>query len=372
MKNVFKDLNRYKKFIVSGPLFKLIEAIIEVSLPFLIANIIDNIVAYNVYAIIKNGFFMIILVILGFIFACSAQYSAAKTSQGFGTCLRNKLFKHISTLSYSTLDKFGNSSLVNRITNDTINLEIGIAMFIRLVVRVPFLCICSIIMVYLINPHIGFILLISTIFVFICTCFIIFFASKLNKKSSNILDKISHITKENLSNIKIVRSFIAEPREKEKFNIQNTKHNNLSQKSIYISSLLSPIATFLLDISIVLVLYFSYNTIDISKGNLIAITNYISQMIIAIIVLSNLIIIYTKFYTSYTRIAEILNTKSDKKNGTLTSFNSTDIAINFENVDFSYNKTVPFFSCINLKIKTGSIIGIIRTNWLSENLLYLI
>lgn len=153
LKNLLKCLSGYKKELTFGPIFKLVEAIIEISLPFIVADTINNISTTNNSFIIHRGLFMLLLVFIGFFFASIAQLSAAKASQGFGTELRNKLFKHICKLSSTQVEEFGSSALVNRITNDVTNLELAVAMFIRLVIRVPFIVIGSLFMVYVVSKN---------------------------------------------------------------------------------------------------------------------------------------------------------------------------------------------------------------------------
>lgn len=283
---MLKFLSKYKKDFIIGPIFKLIEAIIEVFLPFIIAQIINNLSNINTSTIIKYTGIMLVLIIIGLACAVIAQYIAAKTSQGFGTELRNKLFSHVLKLSNKQIEKYGTSAIVNRITNDILNLEVAVAMFIRLVIRVPFIFIGSLIMVYVLDSTISKILFVSTVILAVCIYVIIKKASKYQQKANTKLDEIALKVKENLLNIRLVKSFGTEKLEEQKFQKSNNENYKLSQKANIFSNLLNPVSVVILDFTIALVLYIGGIKISnnyMPQGNLIAIINYISQMILAVI-----------------------------------------------------------------------------------------
>ena len=221
---MLKFLSKYKKDFIIGPIFKLIEAIIEVFLPFIIAQIINNLSNTNTSTIIKYTGIMLVLIIIGLACAVIAQYIAAKTSQGFGTELRNKLFSHVLKLSNKQIEKYGTSAIVNRITNDILNLEVAVAMFIRLVIRVPFIFIGSLIMVYVLDSTISKILFVSTVILAVCIYVIIKKASKYQQKANTKLDEIALKVKENLLNIRLVKSFGTEKLEEQKFQKSNNEN----------------------------------------------------------------------------------------------------------------------------------------------------
>ena len=360
---MLKYLSSYKKELFFGPILKLIEAIIEVGFPYIIANIINNLENTNTSLIIKYTIIMIIMVIVGLVCAISAQYIAAKTSQGIGTNLRNETFSHVLKLSNRQIEKIGSSVIVNRITNDILNLELAVAMFIRLVIRVPFIFIGSLIMVGILNDKIAKILLISTILLGISIYFIIKKASKFQKLANEKLDKISLKVKENLVNDRAVRSFCSQNKEKQKFEYINNHKYKLDKKANIFSNLLNPISMLILDITIAVILYsgvIQINIGNLSNGSLIAIINYISQMILAVIVLSNLITIYTKSFVSLKRVKQILSLKPDMTNTeSLETFKNNDISVEFKNVYFEYEKDKPFLKNINLQIFSNEKIGII-------------
>lgn len=358
-------LKKYKKELFLGPFVKLIEAIIEVAIPFIVAQMINKIDVLTQTEIIRDAIIMFSLIILGYVCAACAQYIAAKTSQGFGTEYRNKVYEHMLRLNNTEIDKFGSSAMVNRITTDINNIEIAVAMFIRLVIRVPFIFLGSLIMVAILNRNIATILIEAVCVLALVIFIIVKVASKYQAKSNVYLDKISKKIKESLSNIKVIRSFCSEDEEYEKFSEISQEKYKYERKANIFSNLLSPVSIIILDLTIVIILFYTgvnINSINIAKGDLIAIINYISQMILAIIILSNLIAIYTKAAVSAKRIKEILDINVDENinnDHSGVSAKENKIAIKFENVCFGYNDNNTFLKDVNLEIKKGETIGII-------------
>lgn len=235
MKVLLKYLKDYKKEIIIGPILKLGEAIIEVLIPFFIANIIDRMFEIQTSEIIKFGVCLLILVIIGFILAVNSQYFAAKASQGYGTNIRKKLFKSINSFSNKQIDKISTVELTNIITNDVVQLEVAVAMWIRLVIRVPFICIGALVMCYIINPKYAIIIFISIVILSIFTFFIVKKASPLYKLSKEKLDILSSRVKENLQNVRVVRAFAKEDDEIKRFENENQNTYSYTKKS-YIAS----------------------------------------------------------------------------------------------------------------------------------------
>ncbi len=360
MKEILINIKQYKKELIFGPLFKLLEAIIEISLPIIIAKIIDNNRNFTFNQIILYMIGMLIFILIGFGSASISQYFAAKASKGYGANLRKEFLKHISLLSNKQLNKYGTSALVNRITNDINNLEIAISMFIRLVLRSPFICIGSLIMISIINVRIAITVAISLIILSICIYIIFKISSKLQEKLNINIDKMLIRVKEDLVNIRLIRSVNSQEFEKCKFNERNKEIYDISLKYNFISNLLTPSNIIILNILVVIILYTSRINIEhISIGNLIAIINYISQMTNSVIVLSNLIIIYTKAFSSANRITDIMKIMPDMEYGKIDEISTTQNAIILKNVAFSYNKKSEFIKDFNINIKTGEIIGII-------------
>lgn len=369
--NIFSYLKIYKKWFILGPAIKLIEAIIEIFIPLLIAEIIDYIflpsdtISLNNFSFIFEKFiFMFILLILGYITAIIAQAIASKVSQKFSFDLRNSLLNRISTFSVLEVDNFTSSSLSNRLINDVNTLELGVAMFIRQLIRVPFICIGSLVMIFFINKLSFCILSVFMIILLFIMYFIIIKSSHYHSQSNSTLDSLLLKVKENLSNIRLIKAFVSKDKEKNKFKYTNKKLNEFSQKANFLSNLLTPISTIILDVTILLIIYFGniqYNNSILTEGKLIAIINYITQMVTATLMLTNLIVLYTKCFSSAKRINEILELNtSNKKNTTLNKFDKKqENAIELKNVSFSYNNSNNLFNNFNFIIKQNQIVGLI-------------
>ena len=364
MKKLLKYLKKYKINLVVGPILKLLEAIIEVLLPIIIAYFIDNYQNFSTEELMNYSILLIILVTFGLIFACTAQYIAARTSQGYSKILREKLFSHIQKIPANKLSSIGSSAVVNRIINDVTNLETGIAMFIRLVIRVPFIFIGSIVMISIINIKIAINVLIASILLFAIIIIIARFASKIYQKANLFLDKLTLKIKENLVNVKLIRSFVKQNSEKGKFEQINNSTYVYTKIANVLSFILNPISIFILNITTLIVLNISnveFNIGNLTKGDSIAVINYISEMLLAVVVLSNLVTIYTRCFASSKRILELLNIEEDKESGNLREFKNTSNIIDMKNVNFSYfnDSTKPNLKNISLDISAGEIVGII-------------
>ena len=364
MKKLLKYLKKYKINLVVGPILKLLEAIIEVLLPIIIAYFIDNYQNFSTEELMNYSILLIILVTFGLIFACTAQYIAARTSQGYSKILREKLFSHIQKIPANKLSSIGSSAVVNRIINDVTNLETGIAMFIRLVIRVPFIFIGSIVMISIINIKIAINVLIASIILFAIIIIIARFASNYYQKANLFLDKLTLKIKENLVNVKLIRSFVKQNSEKGKFEQINNSTYVYTKIANVLSFILNPISIFILNITTLIVLNISnveFNIGNLTKGDSIAVINYISEMLLAVVVLSNLVTIYTRCFASSKRILELLNIEEDKESGNLREFKNTSNIIDMKNVNFSYfnDSTKPNLKNISLDISAGKIVGII-------------
>lgn len=366
MFKLIKFLKPYKKECILGPMFKLLEAILELLLPTLMAFIINKgVQTHNTSYVLHLGAVMVVLSVLGFLSSMVCQFYAAKASQGFGTNLRNTIFEHISSFSYVEIDKFGTSSLVNRITNDINQLQLAVAMFIRLVVRAPFIFIGSIIMAMLLDFKLSLILIAFTPIFAIILYFVLNKTSPLYSAYQRKLDKLALILDENLSGVRVIRSFAKSNTEQVRFNSSN---DDLTATAVHvgrISALLNPLTSLVMNMAIVTILWaggFRINSGSLSQGSIIAFINYVTQILLALIVVSNLVIIFTKAFASAKRVNEILETSSSITDKTNTVVNKTSNcpAIKFENVSFGYSDTGDTaLENISLSINHGETIGII-------------
>lgn len=249
-------LKPYRKEVIIGPIFKLLEAILELLLPTIVALIINNGIGRQDSAYVyRMGSLMVLMAILGFGCSMICQYYAARASQGFGTSLRNKMFKHISSLSYAELDIIGTPSLINRITNDVNQLQLAVAMLIRLVIRAPFICIGAIIMSMILDFRLSLILIAATPVFGVILYFIITRSSPLYRKYQVKLDRLALVLSENLSGIRVIRAFAESRREKQRF---NEASEDLTQTAIRvgrISAWLGPITTLVVNAAIIAILW---------------------------------------------------------------------------------------------------------------------
>lgn len=361
-------LKDFKKECFLGPLFKLLEAILELIVPLVMAKIIDiGVKSYDTSYIIKMGILIIILGIVGLGSALVCQYFAAKASQGFGTKLRNELFRHINSLSHSEIDNIGTPSLITRIINDVNQLQVAVAMAIRLGVRAPFIILGSAIMAMFINLKLSLIFFLSIPLIVLTLYLVIGKSIPLYRVIQKKLDKISLITRENLEGVRVVRAFSKQEVEKDRFNIAALDHSNTAIKVGKLSALLNPLTFMIMNFSIAFIVWFGgigVNNGNFTQGEIIAFVNYMTQILLTLIVVANLVIIFTKASASATRVNEVLDTKSSIKEASSSTKvqatnNSTKI-IEFKNVSFSYNNSKQYsLENISLSINKGETIGII-------------
>lgn len=358
-------LKNYKKQVIIGPIFKLLEAIFELMVPLVMAKIIDIGVKNGDYGyVVKSGFTLLILGFLGLFCALVCQYSAAKASQGFGTDLRNDLFSHINSLSHSEIDMVGTSSLITRLTNDVNQLQLAVAMFIRLAFRAPFIIIGSAVMAMTLDLKLSIVFLFAIPLISLTLFWVmsksIPFYSNIQKK----LDKISLITEENLEGARVIRAFSKEENEKKRFFDASDDFTIASINVSKISALLNPLTSIIMNFAIVAILWYGGYRVNIgalTQGQIIAFVNYMTQISLTLVVFANLVVIFTKAFASGERVQEILeiNSSITDKNAKISPVSNAP-KVEFKNVSFSYkgsNKNS--LSNANIKVNTGETIGII-------------
>ncbi|MEK3758632.1 ABC transporter ATP-binding protein [Paenibacillus sp. FSL P4-0338] len=368
MRKIAVFLKPYKKEVTIGPIFKLLEAILELLLPTIVALIINNGIAKQDSSYVyKMGSLMVVMAILGFGCSLVCQYYAARASQGFGTSLRNKMFKHISSLSYAELDVIGTPSLINRITNDVNQLQVAVAMLIRLVIRAPFICIGAIIMAMFLDFRLSLILIAATPVFGVILYFIITRSSPMYRKYQVKLDRLSLVLSENLSGIRVIRAFAESRREKQRF---NEASEDLTQTAIRvgrISAWLGPMTTLVVNAAIIAILWVGGIHIEagnLSQGEIIAFINYVTQILLALIVVSNLVILFTKASSSASRINEVLAMTASvaevPAHAPAAKPDGAAPVISFRSVSFGYNTTgEQALENISVDILKGQTVGLI-------------
>lgn len=363
-----KYLQGFKKEVILGPLFKLIEAIFELIVPIVMAKIIDvGIANKDTSYVLKMGIIMVLLGVIGLCCAFTCQYFAAKASQGFGTVVRNDLFSHINSLSHAEIDKIGTPSLITRMTNDVNQLQQSVAMLIRLVVRAPFLVVGATVMSFLIDWKLACIFLFTAPLIALVLYLIMSKSIPFYRLIQKQLDNISLITRENLTGVRIIRAFSKQELEQKRFNDASSTQMDTSINVGKIASLLNPLTSVIINISIIAVIWFGgirVNSGYLSQGELIAFVNYLSQILIAMIVVANLVVLFTKASASGSRVNEVFDTTSsisDAQNKPLSVVESNNTPkIEFCNVSFSYNQSGDnSLTDVSIKIYPGQTIGII-------------
>lgn len=362
MKKLFSHLAPYKKELIAGPLFKLLEAILELILPIIMANVIDNYLMGTSF-IVKNLILMLCIAILGLLSALVCQYYASIASQGFGTALRATLVDKILSFSANEIDRFGSSSLINRLTVDVNQLQVAVAMLIRLVVRAPFLCIGASVMAMGIDFSLS-IILIVLIPVFIAVLYFILSKSiPLFTKIQSKLDRLGKMVNENLSGVRVIRAFAKKDSQRKKFSQSNDALYHISVKAGKISAIMNPATSLIMNCAICAVLYFGSVRVSgghLTTGQLIAFISYITQIMLQMIIVANLMIMYTRAFASAKRVSEVLNTEPiihDPE--TPQELKNTDLVVKFDDVSFKYPHGGYALENISFEIKAGETVGII-------------
>ena len=358
-------LKDYKLQLIIGPICKLIEAIFELFIPVITADIIDNGVRNNdVGYVMQKGALMILLGALGLGFALVCQKSASITSQGFGTKLRNEMFSHINTLSHAELDKIGTPSLITRMTSDINQLQLAVAMLIRLVIRAPFLVIGALVMACTIDFKMSLIFFIASPLIALVLYIVMNRSVPYFKDMQKKLDKVSLLSRENLSGNRVIRAFNKQGSDEEIFERSNSELAETSVRVGRISALLSPVTYIISQAAIIAIVWFGAVNVNIGSlqtGEIIALVNYMTQILLAMIVVSNLVVIFTKAFASASRVNEVFDTKPSVTQKT------TDIietvpgapAVEFRGVSFGYGEGGDALSDISFTAEKGKTIGII-------------
>lgn len=365
------DLLKKNSFgLLVGPMSKLIETITELCIPIIMADIIDRgIYNKNSEYIMKKGIFLIGLIIFGFSFSLICQYLAAKVSQKIGMELRYTMFKHVNEFSFSDLDDFIPSSLITRITNDVNNIQTAIAMSIRLGTRAPFLLIGSVVMSFIIDAKMSVIFLISLALISVFMYFNMKKSIVLFNLVQKKLDKISLLIRENISGMRVIRAFSRQGYELKKFKNTSSDFQQSYVKTLKISSLVGPSAFFIINISIICILWLGSFRVyqgTILQGKIIALINYMMQILLSLFLVANLSVLFTKAISSYKRILDVLRVDTNENNvKNIIDKNDntpkTGLFIEFKNVCFSYSNLSHDYDLedINVKIYRNETIGII-------------
>ncbi len=366
MLRLVRFLKGYMFSSVVAPLFKIMEALFELIIPLVVAKIIDvGIPNGDTRYIWKMGIVMISFGLAGLLFSMTCQYLAARASTGFGTNVRSALYRHINKFGYPEVDRFGAPSLVTRLTSDVNQTQVAVAMFIRLVLRAPIVVIGAIIMAVTISPVLSLIFVAMALVVSVVLYFIMSRSAPFYIAIQSKLDKVALLTRENLSGARVVRAFSRQDEEQEDFAEASESLSKSSRAVDAIAALLNPLTYVLVNMAIIAVIWFGGIKVDtgsLSQGEVLALVNYLSQILLALIVLANLVVTFTKASACAKRINEVLDTVPSVQDESRGRVEGKENAPKFEfkGVGFSYGENLGrSLENIDLSVAAGETLGVI-------------
>ena len=366
MKKLLIYLKNYKKECVLAPLFKLLEASFELIVPLVMAAIIDRGIAVSDRPyIFKMGGVLVLLAAVGLTCSITAQYFAAKAAVGFATKLRYSLFSHIETLSFSEMDTVGSSTLITRITSDINQVQSGVNMVLRLFLRSPFIVFGAMIMAFTVNVKAALVFVVTIPLLSVVVFSVMLASIPLFKKVQSGLDQVLGHTRENLEGARVIRAFNKEEDEAREFNASNEFLTNMQLVVGRISTLMNPLTYIIINCAIIAVSWVGGKQVYggiITQGEVVALVNYMSQILVELVKLANLIILINKAIACGNRIEEVLETKSSIVNAPseVNAASDSENAVVFSHVSMAYASTSEeALTDIDFTAKKGQTIGII-------------
>lgn len=364
MKKLLVFLSEYKKESIFGPLFKLLEASFELFVPLVVAAIIDNGIKNNDFGyILKMCLVLVALALIGMVCAITAQFFAAKAAVGFSAKLRSALFKHIQSLSHSETDKMGSSTLITRMTSDINQVQAGVNLFLRLLLRSPFVVIGAMVMAFFIDVKCALIFAGVIPVLAIVVFGIMLITMPMYKNAQKQLDLITRKTSENIRGARVIRAFGLEEKETEEFSEINGTLVGIQKFAGRISALMNPVTYIIINIAVIILIYSGAVKVEmgnLSQGEVVALYNYMSQILVELIKMANMIITITKAVACGNRIADVFEVGNSMENGTIKQLPDSSLSVEFENVSFCYNGSKEnAVENLAFKAEPGEIIGII-------------
>lgn len=365
MKKLWKYMRDYRREGILAPLFKLLEASLELLVPLVMAQIIDTGIANGDGGfILSRCGILAVLAAVGLVCSITAQYFAAKASVGFAAKLRSTLFKHIQSLSYSKLDTQGTGTLIARITGDINQVQSGMNLALRLLLRSPFVVFGAMIMAFTIDVKAALVFVVTIPLLSIVVFGIMLWSIPMYKKVQARLDKVLGITRENLSGVRVIRAFCKEDEERREFGERNAALTKLQLMVGRVSAAMNPATYIMINLGIAVLIYVGALRVDsgiLTQGQVVALYNYMSQILVELVKLASLIITITKALACAGRVSAALDVESDMHGAdTMPKEIDTDEEIRFENVEFGYaTGGEPALSGISFSVKKGETMGII-------------
>ena len=370
MKYLKVYLKDYKRDSILAPLFKMLEAMFDLLVPVVVAHIINvGIVNQDWGDILKCCGIRVLMAIVGLCCSFTAQYFAARAAIGSATGLRHMLFAHIQKLGFSEMDTIGSSTLITRMTSDINQVQNGLNLFLRLFLRSPFIVFGAMVMAFTINVRLALIFVVTIPVLSLIIFGLMGLTSPLYKKVQGKLDVITGNARENLSGVRVIRAFGREKEESEKFSQAN---HELVKEQLFvgrISALMNPLTYSVVNIGIIAILWAGSRSVEggvLMSGDIVALVNYMSQILVELVKLANLIVTISRAMASLGRVEQVLDTKTvmefpeSTKRGETISINKTEEAVSFDHVSLSYAQAgEESLSDISFSVKRGETIGII-------------
>lgn len=365
---------KFRRYMVIGPACKLIEVIFDLLTPLVIAQMIDKgIGAHDVNAVVRYGVVLAAMAVIGISFTLVCQKMAALTSQGMGTDIRGALYEHINKLSYAELDRFGTPSLITRITNDVNQVQLAVALGVRMLIRWPFLAAGSMVAALAIDLKLGMIFLICTPAIGLVFWFVMARCIPYYKQLQAKLDRIALICREGLSGVRVVRAFVREDHERERFAQAADDQANTAIAVGKLSSILNPVTFLVMNLGVCAILWvggIQVNVGELTQGQVMAFVNYMTQTLTSIVYVANLVVVFTKASASASRINEVLNcvpsvTDEDNEPVALPKPGATGNAapapaLSFDHASFSFGAgAANAVDDVTLELPLGKTLGII-------------
>ena len=366
---------KFRRYMVIGPACKLIEVIFDLLTPLVIAQMIDKgIGARDVNAVVHYGMVLAAMAVIGISFTLVCQKMAALTSQGMGTDIRGALYEHINKLSYAELDRFGTPSLITRITNDVNQVQLAVALGVRMLIRWPFLAVGSMVAALAIDLKLGMIFLICTPAIGLVFWFVMARCIPYYKQLQAKLDRIALICREGLSGARVVRAFVREDHERERFAQAADDQANTAIAVGKLSSILNPVTFLVMNLGVCAILWvggIQVNVGELTQGQVMAFVNYMTQTLTSIVYVANLVVVFTKASASASRINEVLNCEpsiTDEGNQPVALPEPSELAggaapvpaLSFDHASFSFGAgAANAVSDVTLELPLGKTLGII-------------
>lgn len=364
MKHLIPYFKKYKFLSILAPAFKMLEACFDLIVPLIVADIIDKGIVNGDKRYIINRFLLLLLMaLLGLLSSFTAQFFAAKAAIGTATGLRHDLLEKIQSLSFGELDRIGKSTLITRLTSDINLVQNGLNIFLRLFMRSPFIVFGAMVLAFTVNRDLALVFVGLIVVLFAVVFGIMAITKPLHKVVQQNLDALTETTKENLSGVRVIRAFSRQKRQKEKFDSDNDTLLSSQIKVGRFSALLNPLTYVIVNVAVILVLWLGAGKTDegvLLSGDIVALINYIGQILIELVKLATLITLIARSIASMGRVGQVLDTESSMTYGELEEGRSDDEIIAFENVSFTYKSAgAPSLSDISFRVKKGETVGII-------------